>query len=268
MRAPPLSFLLYAPLHRAALLCAPRMPPPSGTPIRNAAANDPAPRPKRRIVSFGALASTVCAFGALAEPAFTPVPTQAPAGDYQLDPAHARLVFRVSHLGFSRYTALFTDLAADLAFNPAKPESMQLAARVDPASIETLFPDPTFNFNTILSGPDFLDAASYPLIAFTSTSIRMTAPDAAAVTGDLTLHGVTRPITLRATFNGGYGGHPQDPGGARIGFSAHGALYRSDFGIGFGIPEPGTTLGVGDLVEFTIEAEFIDPSASGPQVGP
>lgn len=228
----------------------------------------PPRRLTRPLALSGALAWAICALPAQAESAFTPAPTQAPAGDYQLDPAHARLVFRVDHLGFSRYTALFTDLAAELAFDPVNPDAMQLAARVDPASIETHFPDPTFNFNAILSGPDLLDAASYPLIAFTSTSITMTAPDAAAVTGNLTLHGVTRPITLRATFNGGYGGHPQDPGGARIGFSANGALYRSDFGIGFGIPEPGTTLGVGDLVEFTIEAEFINPSASGPQVGP
>jgi polyisoprenoid-binding protein YceI len=79
---------------------------------------------------------------------------------------------------------------------------------------------------------------------------------------------VTKPVTLRVRYNGGYAGHPLDPGGARIGFSAEGALFRSDFGIGFGIPAPGTTMGVGDLVTFRIEAEFINPDAPGVQVGP
>lgn len=215
-----------------------------------------------------AMASGPIAAQPASEPAHRPVSTLAPAGDYRLDPAHARLVFRVGHLGFSRYTALFTDLAAELAFDPSNPESIRLTARVDPASVETHFPDPGFDFNAVIAGPEFLDAARHPEIVFRTTSVRMTAPDMAAVRGDLTLHGVTRPVTLRAIFNGGYGGHPMDPGGARIGFSAKGALFRSDFGIGYGIPAPGTTLGVADLVEFTIEAEFINPAASGPQVGP
>ena len=98
--------------------------------------------------------------------------------------------------------------------------------------------------------------------------MRLTAPDKAAVTGNLTLHGVTRPITLRVTFNGGYAPQSFDPGGARIGFSATGTLFRSDFGMGFGVPAPGTTLGVGDAVEIVIEAEFINPDAEGAQTGP
>jgi polyisoprenoid-binding protein YceI len=145
---------------------------------------------------------------------------------------------------------------------------MQLEARVDPASVETLYPDPAFDFNAVIAGGTFLDAATYPDLTFRSTRIRQTGPRTAAVTGDLTLHGVTRPVTLSVRYNGGYAGHPLDPGGARIGFSAEGALFRSDFGIGFGIPAPGTTLGVGDLVSLRIEAEFLNPDAPGIQVGP
>lgn len=203
-----------------------------------------------------------------AAPAFSPAPTQAPAGRYTLDPQHARLIFRVGHLGFSNYTAFFTDFGAELDFDPANPEAMVLTATVDPASIETHFPDPAYDFNGLLAGPDFLDAAAFPEITFTSTRVRMTAPDTAAVAGDLTLHGVTRPITLRVTFNGGYAPQSFDPGGARIGFSAVGTLFRSDFDIDMGIPAPGTTLGVADAVEIVIEAEFINPDASGTQVGP
>lgn len=197
-----------------------------------------------------------------------PKVTEAPAGRYHIDPTHARLIFRANHLGFSNYTAFFTGFTAELDFDPGNPEAMHLEATVDPASVETLYPDPAFDFNAVIAGPEFLDAASFPDIRFVSTRVRMTAPDSAAVTGDLTLHGVTRPITLRVVFNGGYAPQSFDPGGARIGFSATGTLFRSDFGIGFGIPAPGTTLGVSDAVEIVIEAEFINPDAAGPQSGP
>ncbi len=205
---------------------------------------------------------------AWASPQIEPAPTLAPAGDYHLDPAHARLMFRVNHLGFSNYTAFFRDFDAQLTFDPVDPQAMVLQASVDPASVETLFPDPGFDFNAVIAGPQFLDAAQFPEMRFDSTKITLTAPDRAALSGLLTLHGVTRPVTLRVTFNGGYGGHPMDPGGARVGFSATGTLFRSDFGIGFGIPEPGSSLGVSDAVEIVIEAEFINPAASGVQVGP
>jgi polyisoprenoid-binding protein YceI len=85
------------------------------------------------------------------------------------------------------------------------------------------------------------------------------------ITGDLTLHGVTKPVVLDATLNGGYAGHPMDPN-ARIGFSARGAFNRGDFGIAYGIPAPGTTMGVSDRVEVTIETEFSGPAWSAPAV--
>jgi polyisoprenoid-binding protein YceI len=198
----------------------------------------------------------------------TTASSEPPAGTYQLDPAHARLVFSLSHLGFSEYTAVFKSFSASLDFDPAAPEKMQLTATVDPRSIETFYPDPKFDFNASLSGPDVLDAAQFPQMTFKSTRMRLTAPQEAAVTGDMTLHGVTRPVTLRVRYNGGYAGNPLDPGGARIGFSATGALFRSEFGMGFGIPAPGTNMGVGDLVSFRIEAEFLNPDAQGVQVGP
>lgn len=208
--------------------------------------------------------------GASAETAAPPVPapTEVRAGTFSIDPAHTRVMFGVSHLGFSDYTAFFRRFTAELGFDPADPGKMTLQATVDPASVETLYPDAALDFNAVIAGPEFLDAKAFPEIRFVSTSVRLTAPDAAAVTGDLTLHGVTRPVTLRVRFNGGYAGHPLDPGGARIGFSATGTIFRSDFGIGFGIPEPGTTMGVGDAVSIRIETEFINPDAPGPQLGP
>ena len=95
-------------------------------------------------------------------------------------------------------------------------------------------------------------------MTFKSTAVELTAPNAARVTGDFTMHGATHPLVLDVTFNGGYVGHPMDPN-ARIGFSAHGKLKRSDYGIAYGVPEPGTTMGVSDEVEIIIESEFSGP---------
>lgn len=186
----------------------------------------------------------------------------APAGAYQLDPAHARLLVRVNHLGMSHYTAMIMRFDADLAFDPDAPETMSVVATVDPASIETFYPDASFDFNAVLTGPEFLDTAQFPEASFRSTAIELTGERTAAVTGDLTLHGVTKPMVLQVTFNGGNGGHPLDVG-ARIGFSAIGTFNRSEFGMGYGLPPEGTTMGVFDPVELILEAEFVKPRDPG-----
>jgi polyisoprenoid-binding protein YceI len=194
----------------------------------------------------------------------TPAATSAPAGAYTLDKSHASLIFRVDHLGFSMYTARFTRFDANMWFDPEKPETITVAASIDPRSLETDYPDPeSLDFNAMLQGPGWLDAARFPQITFRSTEVALTGPDTARVTGDLGLHGVTRPVSLGVKFNGGYAGHPLDPNG-RIGFSARGSLKRSDFGIAFGIPPAGTKMGVGDKVEVIIEAEFTGPPMKKP----
>lgn len=185
--------------------------------------------------------------------------TDAKAGAYKLDKAHASLLFRVNHLGFSKYTARFKRFDADLQFDPAKPAAMSVSATIDPASIETDFPDPaTLDFNAELRGNKFLDTMRFPAITFRSTAVEVTGANTARVMGELALHGVTRPMALDVTFNGGYAGHPMDPQ-SRIGFSARGVLKRSEFGMAYGIPAEGTTMGVSDAVEVLIEAEFNGP---------
>ena len=186
------------------------------------------------------------------------------AGTYQLEQAHTRVLFKVNHLGFSTYIAPFTGVEATLAFDPANPEAMAVTATIAADSVETLYPDPALDFNAVIEGPEFLDAARFPQINFTSTSVALTGPNTADVTGDLTLHGVTRPITLAVAYNGGWGAMPMDPAGARIGFSATGSLNRSDFGIGYGLPAPGTTMGVWDEVKIEIETEFTSTEAAVP----
>ncbi len=180
----------------------------------------------------------------------------APAGRYTLDKSHASLVFRLSHLGFSFYTARFQRFDATLDIDPEKPEAARVEATIDPASLD--LPTPPEGFKAALLGPDWLDAGTYPTIAFRSTKVTPTGETTATIAGELTLHGATKPVTLDATFNGGYAGHPMDPN-ARIGFSATGTFKRSDFGIAYGIPAPGTTMGVGDEIDVAIEAEFTGP---------
>ncbi len=191
-----------------------------------------------------------------------------PAGDYKLDPAHANLEFKVNHLGFSHYTARFSDFDAKLKFDPANPSASSVEATIDPKSLT--LPNPPAGFKDELTGKAWLDAGQYPAITFRSTKVEVTGANTAKVTGDFTLHGVTKPVVLDATFNGGYAGHPMDPH-ARIGFSAKGTFNRSEFGIGFGVPAPGTTMGVSDAVDVTIEAEFSGPplpDAKAPAAAP
>ena len=203
-----------------------------------------------------------------AEPAAAAPAVQntAPPGAYRLDDTHASVTFRVNHLGLSRYTARFTDIDGKLNFDPANPAAMTVEASVDPKSIETDFPLDEPDFDAELAGPQWLDAAKFPAITFKSTRVEPTGANTAKVTGDFTLHGVTRPLTLDATFNGGYAAGGMDPAGARIGFSAQGKIKRSDFGVSYGIPSPGTNLGVGDEVEILIETEFTQPGPAKPAV--
>lgn len=187
----------------------------------------------------------------------TPAKVDLPAGEYKLDKLHSSLLLRVSHLGFSNYVARFKTFDAQLQFDPNDHATASLSVTVDPKSLDV--ENPPAGFLDSLLGKDWLDTAQFPELTYRSTSVEVTGPNAMRITGDLTLHGVTKPVVLEATFNGGYDGHPMDPN-ARIGFSAHGAFNRSDFGITYGIPAPGTTMGVSDRVAVSIETEFSGPA--------
>lgn len=198
---------------------------------------------------------------ATAQPAAPQATMEAPAGDYTLDPLHSTLVFRLSHIGFSRYVGQFQNFEAALHLDPKAPETSTISVKIDPASLAV--PHPPEGFLDDLRGANWLDAKQFPAITFKSTKVDVTGERTARVTGDLTLRGVTKPVVLEATLNGGYAGHPMDPH-ARVGLSATGRFKRSDFGMTYGIPDPGTTMGVGDEVEVLIEAEFTGPPLAKP----
>nr|WP_298717835.1 YceI family protein [uncultured Steroidobacter sp.] len=191
-------------------------------------------------------------------------PVDAPAGAYTMDPAHTSLLFRVDHLGFSNYTARFKKSSAQLQFDPDNLAASNVTVVVDAKSLETDFPDPaSLDFNAELLSEKWLNAAKYPEITFRSISVEPTGARTMRINGELTLRGVTRPMVLEARLNGGYRGHPMDPN-ARIGFSATGVLKRSEFGIDYGIPAPGTKMGVSDAVNVIVETEFSGPPLSSP----
>ena len=194
--------------------------------------------------------------GAADSPASPPVP----AGAYTLDKAHASLTFRVDHLGFSNFTGRFGTFDAALTFDPARPQDASVKVTVDPKSLEVS--NPPDGFLDQLRGPQWLDTVKFPAITFQSRKVAALGGNKLRIDGELDLHGAKQPVTLEATYNGGYAGHPMDPH-ARIGFSAHGTFKRSLFGIAYGVPEPGSRMGVSDEVEVIIEAEFNGPPLKG-----
>lgn len=188
-------------------------------------------------------------------------PIDVPAGAYTLDKAHASLLFRVDHLGFSKYTARFETFDAQLQLDPQNLPASSVNVTVDPRTLD--LDNPPAGFVEELTGPNWIDAGQFPALTYRSTSVEVTGPNAVKITGDLTLHGVTRPVVLDATLNGGYAGHPMDPN-ARVGFSARGTFNRSEFGIAAGVPAAGSKIGVSDAVEVIVEAEFSGPKWDRP----
>jgi len=194
-------------------------------------------------------------------PATAPAGTP-PAGAYKLDKSHASLILRASHLGFSTYTTRFSRFDTELKLDPRNLSASSVVTTIDASSFE-MDAAPQMCID-VVKGPQMLDTAKFPQIVFKSEKVRMTGAKSMEISGTLTLHGVTRPTVLVATYNGGYAGMPNMDPQARVGFSAHGSFKRSDFGIAFGVPAPGTTLGVGDLIDFSIEAEFTGPPLATP----
>ncbi|MBK8838287.1 MAG: polyisoprenoid-binding protein [Hyphomonadaceae bacterium] len=191
------------------------------------------------------LALSACAFTATQ----TPQTLQSlPAGAYQLERPHGSLTFRVKHLGLSWYTARFADFDATLEFDPKAPAASHVKAIINPLSVRTdNAADPGWDKRI---GQDMLKGADSPQIIFDSTSIETTGPFTGKVTGALTLAGVTRPVTLDVTYNGGMDSAVLYAGRPAVGFSAHGMLKRSAFGL------TRYSEFVGDEVEIVIEAEF------------
>lgn len=151
------------------------------------------------------------------------------AGLYKLDPAHSQVAFSVTHFGFSTYHGLFGDVSGTMTLDPAKPSAAKIAIDIPIAKITTTSAALTAH----LLKPEFFDAAQFPNGRFESNAIIVDG-NSATISGNLTLKGVTKPVTLKATLVGA-GTNPFNKA-PTVGFDATTTIKRSDFGINYGIP--------------------------------
>jgi len=200
---------------------------------------------KHALISLTSLAVTAILTSCATAPTLNVA--EAPAGDYILDPAHTSVTWSLSHAGLSYYTARFDDVTGALNFNPEDPTASELDVRIDPKSVST--GDPDWDEKLATSG-NYFDAETYPEIRFVATSSTRLTENTGQVTGDLTLRGVKKPVTLDVTYNGA--GKSFGNPGKTLGFSATGTFNRSDWGLDYLI----TLANIGDEITLRIETEF------------
>ena len=166
------------------------------------------------------------------------------AGTYKVESYHTQVGFSLSHFGFTNYSGLFSGATGSLRLDPAHPGASKLDVTIPVDSIITTVPKLTDE----LKGDKWFDVAKFPQATFTSTSVALTPSGEATITGNLTLHGVTKPVVLHAHLLGA-GVNPIDKM-YTIGFQATGTIKRTDFGVSMYAPA------LGDEVELSIAGAF------------
>jgi polyisoprenoid-binding protein YceI len=191
-----------------------------------------------------ALSMSACTALSVVTHSVSPDEASVPAGRYQLDPHHWNVSFDVDHFKYSRFVMRFDKTTAQLNWNAAGMDQSTVTVDIDATSLDTNVPI----LNKMVSGPDMLDVEHSPTIHFASTAFKRTADNKGELTGDLTIRGTTRPVTLAVTFNG----HAPNPLTKQqtLGFSADGHFSRAQFGLSTWYPA------VGDDVHVAIQAEF------------
>ena len=193
---------------------------------------------------LAALVTAVPAFAPAAMAQATTDLEKLEGGQFVLDKSHAKIIFSYSHFGYSTSYGLFTDFDGKLAFDPKALAKSVLEVTVNMDGIDTTVP----KLDAHLKTSDFFDVAKFPSAGFKSTAIEVTGPTTGKITGNLTLHGVTKPVVLEASFNGG-GTNPVSKKYV-VGFNATAKVKRSEFGVANYAPM------VGDDVTLTISGEF------------
>ena len=200
----------------------------------------------RYLIPFALLASAVGTI-VVAQPAppANADPAAVTAGSYVIEPSHTRLQFSLSHMGFTHWYGDLTGASGSLTLDPKNATAAKVDVTLPVASVATT----SAKLDDELRGPQWLDATAYPTIRFVSTRVVRRGARGATVTGDLTFHGVTRPVTLNAVFNGA----GTDPIGKAytVGFDGTATIRRSDFGVKTYVPL------IGDTVDIRISAAFV-----------
>lgn len=195
---------------------------------------------KSSLIAIALLLLSVSAY-AQESPAAAPA---LPSGVYKMDKNHGYLIFSYLHLGFSHPLLRFTNFDTEIQYDGAKIDNSTAKVTIAVNSIDS----GVANLNNELVGDKYLDAAKFPEITFVSTSYKTTGKDTAALTGDLTIKGVTKPVTLDVHLNKA-GEHPMNKK-PMLGFSATGKFNRSEYGMGMMTPM------VSDELSLQFEGEF------------
>jgi polyisoprenoid-binding protein YceI len=199
-----------------------------------------------RYSAFVLLAATLISGGVQAQSVATN-PALAPAGRYRVVRDHTQVMFSIMHLGLSPYFGRISGATGNMTFNPLDPTRSTVSIELDPRSLSTM----SDAVSRALCADDAFACGKSPHIAFRSTGIKRTGDTTGEITGNLTLAGVTKPVTLTARFHGGVQG-PLGQDNYQLGFSAEATIKRSDFGLTKMIWHPT----VSDDVKLYIAAEF------------
>ena len=175
-------------------------------------------------------------------------PAKVQAGPYEVEPNHTQIMFGVSHFGFTTYYGQFRETSGTLDLDPAKPADSKLNVAVKIASVSVQSP----KLEEELKSDAWLDAGKFPDATFKSTKVTKTGASTATVVGDLTLHGVTKPMTLEVTYVNA-GPNPLSKA-YTAGFEAKGKIKRTDFGVKTYAPV------IGDEVDLIISGTFVQKS--------
>ena len=201
---------------------------------------------KRHFVTSALMAAVVSGVvsQASAQQVASTDPSAVKAGTYKVEPYHTQVGFTLSHMGFSNFSGFFTGASGSLTIDPAHLSATSLDVTIPVQSVDTTVP----KLDGELKSAQWFDAGQFPNATFRSTRVVRTGANTANITGNLTLHGVTKPITLKARLIGS-GTNPLDKM-FTVGFEATGTIVRSQFGVKQYVPL------VGDDVTLTIDGAF------------
>jgi polyisoprenoid-binding protein YceI len=158
------------------------------------------------------------------QPAIAQTSRSVPAATYTIDPKHTQIIFSIRHMGLSTFFGRFGAVSGSLTFDSSAPEKSALAAQIDMTNIQTHVD--ALDKELV----SFFHADKFPTATFVATQSAKAGPNTGTVAGNLTIGGVTKPVTLNVTFNGGRNSPiPLQP--YRIGFDATATVKRSDFGL-------------------------------------
>lgn len=170
---------------------------------------------------------------------------------YEIDPAHSNVQFIVRHLMVSNVRGTFSGVKGSVSYDPADPTTTTLEATIEVSSINTN----DEKRDGHLKSPDFFDVAKYPTITFKGKRVEKIGDDEFKVTGDLTIHGVSKEVALTVHE---VSQEAKDPwGGTRIGATVKGKIKRSDFGLTYNAALEAGGVMIGDDVKIELDLEFV-----------